>query len=60
MMPSVVSIYLAYNYLQVVRLSITKNISHTYTVRINDLFSFRLKSNLMRINLAQKPMVIVH
>ena len=60
MMPSVVSIYLAYNYLQVVRLSINKNISHTYTVRISDLFSFRLKSNLMRINLAQKTMVIVH
>ena len=60
MMPSVVSIYLAYNYLQVVRLSINNNISHTYTVRINDLFSFRLKSNLMRINLAQKTMVIVH
>ena len=60
MMPSVVSIYLAYNYLQVVRLSINKNISHTYTVRINDLFSFRLKSNLMRINLAQKTMIIVH
>ena len=60
MMPSVVSIYLAYNYLQVVRLSINKNISHTYTVLMNDLFSFRLKSNLGRINLAQKTMVIVH
>ena len=60
MMPSVVSIYLAYNYLQVVRLSINKNISHTYNVLMNDLFSFRLKSNLRRINLAQKTMVIVH